>query len=315
MTTEEIKSELIHAVRPAPSSSEDCCARAEICAAVLLSGGLSFRGFGRYALTVSVTHAAVSRYYFSLIKRFLGVTTEIRTAKTSKLGEITKYELVFPDNEVDKCLDLLKLRDDEALFGLSSVPAPEVVAAPCCRSAFLKSAFLTTGSMTNPEKAYELTLSCASEEMALALRELLASRSVKAGVSARRSQFITYIKEAESVRTFLALTGAHSAVLKLDDLRIVKQCKVEAQRLSNCDDANINRTVKSAKAQMEDISLLLAHEPLETLPVWARELASLRFDEPNASYTELGALCDPPLTKSSVSKRLKRLSEMAEKYK
>lgn len=306
MNTDEIKDELVHT-----ECRFECCAIAEICAAALLSGGIGFKGFNKYSLAISVTRANISRYYFMLIKKFLGITPEIMTTKSPRLGEITKYELVFPDECVDTALEKLMLKDENALFGIRTAPAPEITEAPCCRSAFLKSAFLTMGSMTNPEKSYSLTITCASEEMALSLRDIMASWDISCGTSARRQQYVAYIKQFDSLRTFLAATGAHSAVLKLDDLRIIKQMKSEASRLSNCDTNNITRTVESAKRQMEDITLLDECIGLEHLPLWAREIARLRLEFPEAPIAEIGEMCDPPLTKSCVSKRMHKISQMA----
>lgn len=307
MNTDEIKDELVHT-----SSRFDCCVRAEICAAALLSGGISFRGFGRYSLAISVTRVNISRYYFSLIKRFLGVTPEIQTTKVDKLGEITKYELRIPDENVDDALEKLCLKDDSALFGIRSAPAPEVIESPCCKSAFLKSVFLTTGSITNPEKSYSLTVTCAGEEMARALQDIMASWDISCGASIRRQQYVVYIKQFDSLRTFFAATGAHSAVLKLDDLHIIKQMKVQVNRQSNCDNNNILRTVNSANRQIDDILLLDQVIGLEHLPIWAREIARLRLEDPDATLTEIGEACEPPLTKTCVSKRFAKIAKLAE---
>jgi len=306
MNTEEIKDELVHT-----ECRFECCARAEICAAALLSGGIGFKGFGRYSLAISVTRANISRYYFLLIKKFLGITPEIMTTESSKLGKITRYELVFPDESVDMALEKLMLKDENALFGIRTSPAPEITEAPCCRSAFLKSAFLTNGSMSNPEKDYNLTITCAGEEMAAALRDIMASWDISCGTGMRRQQYVAYVKQFDSLRTFLAATGAHSAVLKLDDMYIVKQLKSQTNRQNNCDINNINRTVASAKKQIADILLLDQCIGLEHLPLWAREIARLRLENPEAPISEIGELCEPPLTKTCVSKRMTKLSQMA----
>lgn len=308
--TENVRDELIHM-----ECKKDCCARAEICAAILLSGGVSFRGMGRYGLSLTATHANASRYYFQLIKRLLGVSCEIRTGKTDRLGQLTRYELVFPEDSVSAAMDELMLRDPEGLFGIRSSPADELLTSPCCGAAFLKSAFITTGSLSNPEKEYSLTLTSAGEDMALKLKQLLLDRGIQAGLSTRRERCVVYVKDAESISAFLAITGAHTAMLALENVRIVKDLRNQANRMANCDRNNIRRTVRSAGAQIEKIRFLAQAVGIDKLPEWAREIASLRLEDPEASLTELGEMCDPPIGKSGVNNRLRRLCEMADRLR
>lgn len=307
--SDSIKDELIHT-----EVTRECCGRAEICAAILLSGGIGFRGFSRYALSITVTKPGVSRYYFTLIKKFLGVAAEIRTSTLDSLGKHTKYELVFPDDCVDEVMDKLMLKDENGLFGIASLPAEEITREDHCKAAFLKSAFLITGSMSDPEKEYALTIGSAGEEMAEYLASLMRTGGIRCAVSPRRNRFVTYIKNAEGISSLLAMTGAHSAVLELENKRIVKELRNGANRQLNCDNNNIERTVASAKGQMEAIRYLAEHVGMDKLPDWAREIASVRLENPEVSLTELGDLCDPPIGKSGVNNRLRRLVQMAEKY-
>lgn len=308
--SDSIKDELIHT-----EVTRDCCARAEICAAILLSGGIGFRGFSRYALSITVMKPGVSRYYFTLIKKFLGVTAEIRTSTPDSLSKRTRYELVFPDGCVEEVMDKLCLKDENALFGIASRPAESITKEDHCKAAFLKSAFLITGSMANPDREYSLTIESAGEEMASFLMELISSAGIRTAMSPRRNRFVTYVKNAEGISALLAMIGAHSAVLNLENIRIVKDLRNGANRQLNCDNNNIERTVASAKGQMEAIRFLSEKVGMDKLPDWAREIASVRYENPEASLTELGELCDPPIGKSGVNNRLRRLVQMAEKYK
>ena len=308
--TDTVKEELCHAECTRP-----CCARAEISAAILLSGGLSFRGRGRYGLSVTVSRASVSRYFFTLVKRYLGVTCEIRTLRAKRLGETSAVELFFPEDSVPRVMDELLLHDENALFGVPTRPHPSVVENACCRAAFLKSAFLVTGYISSPEKEYALTLSCAASDMAGCLSELMHGMDISASVSPRRSAYVVYVKDAESVSVFLTLSGAHSARLNLENVRIMKELKNQTNRLTNCDNNNIERSVKSARQQTDAIRFLAKEIGFDRLPEWAREIASLRLENPEASLGELGALCDPPIGKSGVNSRLRRLADMARRLK
>ena len=308
--TDEVKGELIRA-----GCERECCFRSEAAAAALLSGGLTFRGLGRYGLAVNVNSLAVSRYYFALIKRFTGIIPIVRTETSGRLGGKTGAQLTFPEETVASQLSELKLLDENALFGIAGSVHPDIIRNECCRAAFLKSAFLVTGQASDPEKEYSVNLTTAGEEMALAIRDICLSVGIKAGISRRRQRFVVYVKEAESVGDFFTLTGASGARLRLENARIMRELKNHANRLTNCDSGNIARSAASAARQTEDIHLLLNTVGRDKLPGWALEIASIRLENPEASLSEMGELCDPPLAKSGVNKRLKRISEMAEEIR
>ncbi len=308
--TDEVKQELIHR-----ECEWDCCARAEIAAAILLSGGLSFRGAGRYGISINLSRPAASRYYFSLIKKHLGMTTGIRTHGYKRLGERTQVELSFSDEDVPGAMEILKLHDEKALFGIAAHPSAEIIKNPCCKTAFLKSAFLITGSVSSPEREYSLTMSVSSPEAAQCLCDTCVEKGLNARVSTNRQKYVVYIKSAEGVGSFLTLTGANAARLRLENVRIMKDIKNGTNRQTNCDSNNIERTVKSAEQQLADIRFLAEATKGEGLPAWMREMMSLRLENPDSSLTELGELCDPPIGKSGVNNRLRRISEMAAKLR
>ena len=313
MTTQEIVDEIVR-YEHFDETRYECCARAELAAAALLSGGIGFRGFGRYSLSISVTRAAVSRYYYKLIKKFYGCEVELSTAKSRRFGRLTFTEITFPEDRVNEMLEKLQLKDDAALFGIRTAPSEEVLRLPCCQSAFLRSAFLTAGSMTSPEKAFEIAITCAGEEMAECVRDIMLKKGINAHVSTRRDKYVAYTKDAESVSRFLAIIKATGAVLKIEDLRIIRQAKLDAQRSSNCDSGNIRRTVDSARRQTEEIMRIKDEVGFDKLPAWAGEIAYLRLSNPDASLTEIGEMCDPPISKAAANKRFVMLKKIAEKY-
>ena len=304
--SDEVKQELLHL-----GCEKDCCARAELAAAILLGGALRFRGAGRYGIEMSFSRVAASRYYFSLLKKHLGIVADIRTVRFNRLGEQTEVKLVLPKEDVPRAMAEERLFDEKALFGMASRPAPEIVQKPCCRAAFLKSAFLVTGYVSNPEKEYALSLNVAGREAADTLTELCAAVGVRAGVSPNRSRFAVYVKSFEGVSVLLTLMGASGARLRLENTRILKDIKNGTNRQTNCDNNNIERTISTAYRQMEDIRFLARSAQADQLPPWAREIMSLRLEHPDFSLTELGEACDPPIGKSGVNNRLRRLSEMA----
>jgi len=304
--SENVKNELVK-----KECQWECCARCELTVALLLSGGVAFRGRGKYGLSLSTENNAVYRYYFGLIKRWFGVACEIRTLKTSRLGEHVRYLLTFPEDSVERIMRELSLYDETALFGVRLAPPKSLYESTCCRAAFLKSAFLISGSLSSPEKEYSMGVAAGSEEMAEAVASVMQALGLNARVSPRKAQFVTYLKNAEDISNCLIYAGAHSAVLSLENTRIYKELRNQVNRAANCDSNNIERTVKSAQTQIEDIELVDKHIGLEKLPAPVREIANLRLREPNASLVELGEMCSPPIGKSGVNNRLRRITEMA----
>ena len=293
----------------------ECCARAELAAAILLSGGIAFHGFGKLSLSVFTWHNSVSRYYFSLIKKFFGITCQIRTYKTEQLNKRTRFELSIPNEDVDTLMDKLMLRDAEALFGVRSVPNAEIIQKGCCRAAFLKSAFLISGSVSSPEKSYAFTIACGNRVLADFALSVMQGYIQGGNVSRRRSQFVAYSKGADAVSALLSAIGAYGAVMELENVRILKDFKNSANRLVNCDNNNIERTISSARTQIEAIRFLDEKIGIDNLPIWAKEIARLRLEETEATLTELGEMCDPPIGKSGVNNRLRRICELAQKLK
>ncbi len=305
--SENVKNELVKR-----DCQWDCCAKMELAQALLLSGGVAFRGRGKYGLSLATENNSVYKYYLGLVKRFFGVACEIRTMKLSRLGEERqKYELTIPEEHVDRLMTELMLYDENALFGVRQAPARELFDRECCKAAFLKSSFLISGSLSNPEKEYSLDISAGSEEMAACVCDAMRELDLNARVSPRKAHFVAYLKSAEDISTYLIHAGAHSAVLSLENTRIYKELRNQVNRAANCDSNNIERTVKSAQSQIEDIELVDKRIGLEKLPAPVREIALLRLSEPNASLTELGGMCSPPIGKSGVNNRLRRITEMA----
>ena len=304
--SDDVKEELLHT-----ECTGACCAFAEITAAILLGGALSFRGQGRYGITLRFNRMSASRYYFSLVKKYMSIVPGIRTSRFNRLGEQTQVELAFTDRDVPQVMETLKLYDDSALFGVANRPAPEIIQKSCCRAAFLKSAFLMTGSVSNPEKEYSLTMNVAGEEAAHTLISLCADADVNAKMSLNRSRYAVYVKSAEGVSILLTLMGASAARLKLENVRILKDIKNSTNRQTNCDSNNIERSINTSYRQAEDIRFLARKLGSEKLPPWASEIMSLRLEHPDSSLQELGELCDPPIGKSGANNRLRRISELA----
>lgn len=292
-----------------------CCARSELAAALLSSGGISFRGIGRYALSLTAADGAVARRYFGLLKQFWGVTAQIRTLFTESLSGQTRYQLIIPEEDSLRLLDELELLDESALFGVRQMPDAELVRYACCKKSFIKGAFLMCGAVSNPEKEYHLEIAAPTEEFAQFVIKIMNYFEIPAKMTCRKAKYVVYLKRAEEIADMLTLLGASASVLQLENVRIKKDVSNQVNRQMNCDAFNINRTMNAAEAQILDIQYLDEEIGLDKLPRSLREIAEVRVDNPETSLSGLGELLNPPIGKSGVNGRLRKLSELARKLR
>lgn len=185
----------------------------------------------------------------------------------------------------------------------------------CCRRAFLRGAFLSVGSMSDPAKGYHLEFDCDSEDKAQQLRDIIADFGIEAKIILRKKYYVVYLKEGSGIVDLLNVCGAPVSLMNLENTRILKEMRNTVNRRVNCETANIAKTVTAAARQVEDIEYLSAHYGLQNLPEALREMAEVRLDNPDAPLKELGGYFNPPIGKSGVNHRLRKLSELAEKLR
>ena len=186
-----------------------------------------------------------------------------------------------------------------------------IIKSHCCRRAFLRGAFLSIGSMSNPEKGYHLEFVCSDTGQAAQLVEILLAYEIKARIVARKKYQIVYIKESEEISMLLNVIGAHVSLMKLENLRILKDMRNTINRKVNCEAANITKTVNAATKQIEDIQYIKEHYGFDNLAGNLRQIAELRLEYPDATLKELGQLLTPNVGKSGVNHRLRKLSELS----
>lgn len=182
----------------------------------------------------------------------------------------------------------------------------------CCKRAYLRGAFLSVGSMSDPTKAYNLEFVCDNEERASLLLGYAESFGIDARITERKGSYVLYIREAESLVDILNVLGAHKSLMTLENLRVEKDFRNLINRKVNCETANIAKAVDAADRQISDIRRIEASMGLDALPVQLRQVARVRLEHPESSLTELGAFLDPPVGKSGVNHRLRKLSEIAD---
>ena len=167
--------------------------------------------------------------------------------------------------------------------------------------------FLACGSVTDPEKEYHLEFVLEDEAFAAALQRLIARFSLSAHLTKRRAMALVYLKGQSEITDMLSIFGAQSARFAMEDAYIRKELRNNANRAVNCDSANVQRAVTAASRQTEAIERVLAAKGRESLPPALRETAALRLAHPEMSLEELGRLCDPPVGKSGINHRLRKL--------
>ena len=291
---------------------KSCCEYAEMAGMALSCGALSFRGAGRYQLSIGSESAAVARRYFLMAKEHFGVTGELRSVKTDRLGGKARYMLGFSDEDANTLMSALKLYSKNAPLGIRKTPHSDLLRKGCCRVAALRGAYLAGGSINNPEHAYHMEIAVSDEEMARSIVKLMEGFGLPARASERKRQYVVYLKDGEHIVTLLTLLGAHKAVLAFENVRVLKGVRNDVNRLVNCDNNNLEKTVEAATRQISIIEWIEKKQGLDRLPPQLEMLARLRLQYPDASFSELGGLLDPPLGKSGVSARMRKLEALAE---
>lgn len=182
----------------------------------------------------------------------------------------------------------------------------------CCKRAFIRGAFMAAGSISDPNKSYHFEIVCHTMEQAMQLQQLMGSFDADAKIVERKERFVLYLKEGSQIVDMLNVMEAYVALMQLENVRILKEMRNSVNRKVNCETANINKTVNAAVKQLEDIRKIQSVIGFDDLPAPLAEMAQVRLDHPEATLKELGTFLDPPVGKSGVNHRLRKLAEMAE---
>ena len=186
---------------------------------------------------------------------------------------------------------------------------------PCCRRAYIRGAFLASGSVSDPEKGYHCEIVCADSARAEQLSAMLESFGIEAKITLRKHSYILYVKEGSQIADILNVMEAHVGLMKFENIRILKEMRNSVNRQVNCETANLNKTVSAAVKQIEDIQYIQSTIGFEKLPENLAEIARLRLEQPGMSLKELGQMLTPPVGKSGVNHRLRKLSFIAEELR
>ncbi|WP_186580910.1 DNA-binding protein WhiA [Aquibacillus kalidii] len=293
--------------------NEPCCIQSELAALIRMNGAISLSR-QEYILDVQTENAAIARRIYTLIKSLYSYPVELLVRKKMKLKKNNVYIVRMNEGVKQILLDFGILEEP---FRLIRTISTKYMKKTCCRRAYLRGAFLAGGSVNNPEtSSYHLEIYNFYEEHNDALCDLLNDFGLHARKLERKKGFIAYIKEAEKITEFLNYIGAHKALLKFEDVRIVRDMRNSVNRLVNCETANLNKTIGAAFRQVENIRFIDRTVGLEALPDKLQEIAKLRVEHQDVSLKELGELVSTgKISKSGINHRLRKIDEFAERLK
>lgn len=290
------------------------CQIAETAAIISLCGRILISSEDKYCIKIHTENIAVARKYFMLLKKTFQANTEISIKQNAYLKKSRTYTVTVANHEeAMRILKATRLIDEhqEIAENLSAV-GNLVVQQSCCKRAFIRGAFLATGSISDPEKSYHFEIVCATMPKAEQLRDIIAAFNIEAKIIKRKKYNVVYIKEGSQIVDILNVMEAHIALMNLENVRILKEMRNSVNRKVNCETANINKTVSAAVKQVEDIVYIRDTIGFGKLAEGLEEIALKRLEQPEATLKELGAMLDPPVGKSGVNHRLRKLSMIAE---
>ena len=298
-----------------------CCMLAEISGFLRVAGSIGLVGFGKFKIIITTDNPAVARHYKKLIQDYFGIETKLEIGEGKAVGKSHSskkfsYSITIDaDNRSEQILretGILLVREGNNY--ISDGIYSGIVRTKCCKKAYLRGVFMGAGTMSDPEKGYDLEFVLESATMAADLKKLINSFvDLSCKVTERRGKHVVYMKKADYISDMLAIMGASSQVFSMEETRIKKEMVGSARRMSNCDSANMDRSIEASMKHIEAIKKIQKTKGLASLPDTLREAAELRLENPDVSLTALGEMCEPPVKKAAISKRLKKIEEIAVK--
>ena len=290
-----VKSELCR-----PEVEKGCCALAEAMGALLYANT-----FSADAIRIVTESRDLGLRLPRLFRKGLGVSFDLLPEE----GGSGKLTYTITDRE--------KIRQVFSACGFSAETSVSLhvnfalLEKDCCRRAFLRGAFLAGGSVTDPEKRYHLELSTTHWKVSRETGTLLLEMELPAKETERKGSSVLYYKQSEAIEDFLTAIGAPVSAMAVMEAKIEKDWRNEANRKTNCDSANVDKAVAAAQEQLAAIRKLEERAVLETLPEKLRQTAALRREYPETTLSELAELHEPPISKSAVNHRMRKLLSLA----
>lgn len=290
--------------------ADDMSLKAEVSALIRMNGSLSFAN-RQISLDVQTENAAIARRLYTIVKKLYPYNVELLVRKKMRLKKNNVYICRLREGAREILADLEIVSNS---FEFNHTISKSIIPKNEQRRAYLRGAFLAGGSVNNPEtSSYHLEVYSLYKEHGEALADLMNHFELNAKTIERKKGFVTYLKEAEKISDFLNLAGATSAMLKFEDVRIVRDMRNSVNRIVNCETANLNKTIGAALRQVENIRFIDNAIGLDQLPEKLREIARLRVEYRDVTLKELGEMVSTGVvSKSGVNHRLRKIDEIAE---
>lgn len=291
----------------------DCCARSELSALTKVNGVVNLSNSG-IRIEFQTQNATIARRYVKLLRQLYDVKIELLTRKLMRLNKGNVY-IIRITTHAEMILNDLMLIDMN-----DKVIKDELITSNCCKRAYLRGAFLASGSVNNPERSsYHLEITVNNEKLAYELKDLCNEFDLNARTLKRKKGVIIYIKESEKISDFLRIINATNAVFDFEDIRIFRDMNNNVNRIRNCDIANLNKSWEAANKQIDNINLIADTLGLDILDEKLQEVAILRMKYPDSTFLELSELYQEeynrPISKSGINHRLRKINEIADRIR
>ncbi len=305
----EVKEELVK-----KTDSARHCQIAEFAAFMGMSGNVSETDDARVCIEFVTENELTVEKFYELLFKIFGIKEDSDTNIQLRSGKETIIRIIAQE-DVAKILMTLKWCDDQFTQIEPVFADPRIVRMDCCKKAFIRGAFMERGSISDPNKFYHYEIVCKYEEDAEVLKGMLMFFGMDAKVIARKNSFIVYMKEGNNITDTLNLMGAVVSQMNLYNVMILKGISNDVNRKVNCETANLNKTIEAAVKQIKDIEYIRDTVGLDSLSDGLMQVALLRLENPDMNLKDLGELLDPPVGKSGVNHRLRKIGEKADELR
>ena len=265
-------------------------------------------------ITVVILTGICAAVFADVVFKIFGIKEDSDTNIQLRSGKETIIRITGQE-DVAKILMTLKWCDDQFTQIEPVFADPRIVRMDCCKKAFIRGAFMERGAISDPNKFYHYEIVCKYEEDAEVLKEMLMFFGMDAKVIARKNSFIVYMKEGNNITDTLNLMGAVVSQMNLYNVMILKGISNDVNRKVNCETANLNKTIEAAVKQIKDIEYIRDTVGLDSLSDGLTQVALLRLENPDMNLKDLGELLDPPVGKSGVNHRLRKIGEKADELR
>lgn len=280
------------------------CQLAELAALFFSFGQVVIGEDGDYTIKFATENLTVWKKCYILVKKAFHIVPDL------SIRGHHQFLLYILDDE-----DALAFMKEIQVLDSTRLAAEPLIRRQCCKRAFLRGIFLACGSVTDPHSRYHLELAVGSRDRAIRIQEIIGVFELEAKIIERKSGYVVYMKEGAAIVDFLNITGAHVALMEFENVRILKEMRNSINRQVNCETANIKKTVSAASRQTEDIRFIHDTIGFGNLSENLSQIARVRLENPEVTLKELGEKLDPPIGKSGVNHRLRKLSEIAEELR